>query len=65
MTMSYDKSSLVTNIVTENENGDSSVEKKARNRMVAEGYKYHVLDDRGEHGILGMLLIHLFNFIYK
>ncbi|XP_053402259.1 endothelin-converting enzyme homolog isoform X2 [Mercenaria mercenaria] len=50
--MNEDKSDLVGNIATEYENGDSSLEKKARNRMVAEGYKYHVLEDKGEPGIL-------------
>ena len=57
--MSEDKSDLVPNIVTEHNNGENSLEKKARNRMVAEGYKYHILGDKEEPGVLGIVFIYI------
>lgn len=43
--MTSEKSEILPNIVTEYENGGvKSQEDKARNRMVAEGYKYHSLN---------------------
>lgn len=51
--MSEDKKDLVGNIVTEND--DRSLERKARNRMVAEGYRYQLISDRGESDVLGKI----------
>ena len=52
---SAEKDAIVPNIVTEvNSDGEgSSQENRARNRMVAEGYKYHALNNNGHSDVLG------------
>ena len=47
--MASEKTEILPSIVTEYENGEvNSPENKARNRMVAEGYKYQTLGDNEE-----------------
>ena len=51
--MTEETSDYMGNIVTENDKG--FIERKARNRMVAEGYKYQLISDKQDSETLGKL----------